>query len=122
MATEKNPFLYEEDKDNFIEEDDSVEVLPDGSVEVTISEVEETEEAVKHEHMENIASFLEKETLEEIGSEVIRMYKDDKESRGEWEQMFENGFDLLGLKLEESSDPFRGSMYGGPSPSDRIGC
>ena len=109
MATEKNPFLYEEDKDNFIEEDDSVEVLPDGSVEVTISEVEETEEAVKHEHMENIASFLEKETLEEIGSEVIRMYKDDKESRGEWEQMFENGFDLLGLKLEESSDPFEGA-------------
>ena len=45
MATEKNPFIYEEDKDDFIEEEESVEVFPDGSVEVTITEAEETEEA-----------------------------------------------------------------------------
>ena len=109
MATEKNPFIYEEDKDDFIEEEESVEVFPDGSVEVTITEAEEIEEAEPLEHTDNLAKHLDKEILEEIGSTVIRTYKDDKESRGEWEQMFENGFDLLGLKLEESSDPFEGA-------------
>ena len=97
MATEKNPFAYEEDE-SFIppEPEEGVEVLSDGSVEVTIQEEEvEEEEGPAPDFMENIAEYLDKSVLEEIGADAIRKYKDDKESRSEWEQMFEDGFDLL---------------------------
>ena len=111
MATEKNPFAYEEDE-SFIppEPEEGVEVLSDGSVEVTIQEEEvEEEEGPAPDFMENIAEYLDKSVLEEIGADAIRKYKDDKESRSEWEQMFEDGFDLLGLKLNEAADPFEGA-------------
>jgi hypothetical protein len=110
MATEKNPFAYEEDE-SFIppEPEEGVEVLSDGSVEVTIQEEEVEEEEVAPDFMENIAEYLDKSVLEEIGADAIRKYKDDKESRSEWEQMFEDGFDLLGLKLNEAADPFEGA-------------
>ncbi len=49
MATEKNPFAYEEDE-SFIppEPEEGVEVLSDGSVEVTIQEEEVEEEEGPH--------------------------------------------------------------------------
>ena len=112
MATEKNPFVYEEDEQSFIapEPSEGVEVLSDGSVEVTIQEEEEiVEEEAPVDFTANLAEELGKDVLEEIGSDAIRKYKDDKESRSEWEQMFEDGFDLLGLKLNEAADPFEGA-------------
>ena len=110
MATEKNPFVYEEEE-SFIEPEPSegVEVLSDGSVEVMIEEEEEEAEAPEIDFMANLAENLSKDVLEEIGSNAIRMYTDDKEARSEWEQMFEDGFDLLGLKLNEAADPFEGA-------------
>lgn len=47
--------------------------------------------------------------LDQIADEVISRYESDRESRSEWEEMFERGFDLLGLKLEESDEPFAGA-------------
>ena len=42
-------------------------------------------------------------------ADVIENFNADKDSRAEWESMFERGFDLLGLKLEEGSEPFQGA-------------
>jgi chaperonin GroES len=58
---------------------------------------------------ENIAERLDEELLVEISSDVIERYQTDKDSREEWESMFERGFDLLGLKLETTSEPFEGA-------------
>ncbi len=58
---------------------------------------------------ENIAEKLDDELLEEISSDVIDKYQTDKDSREEWESMFERGFDLLGLKLETTAEPFEGA-------------
>ena len=69
--------------------------------------VDITEE--QEDHYANIADFLSDEDLEEIGSEVVEAYEADKESRAEWESTFERGFDLLGLKLQETTEPFEGS-------------
>ena len=82
----------------------------DGGVEVEFGEIEElTISGPIGSHFENIAEFLEEEDLEEIGSMVYDSYEADKESRQEWEQIFERGFDLLGLKLEETTEPFDGA-------------
>ena len=58
---------------------------------------------------ENISEKLEDDLLAEISSDVIEKYTADKDSREEWESMFERGFDLLGLKLETTAEPFEGA-------------
>jgi hypothetical protein len=47
--------------------------------------------------------------LKDIAFDVIENFQSDKESRGEWDSMFERGFDLLGLKLEDATEPFEGA-------------
>ena len=58
---------------------------------------------------ENLVDILDEDRLEEIGHTVIDKFEADKDSRAEWESMFERGFDLLGLKLEDTTEPFEGA-------------
>ena len=58
---------------------------------------------------ENLVDILDEDKLEEIGHTVIDKFEADKDSRAEWESMFERGFDLLGLKLEDTTEPFEGA-------------
>ena len=57
----------------------------------------------------NIADTLDDESLTQIAEDTINNYTADKDSRAEWESMFERGFDLLGLKIEDASEPFEGA-------------
>jgi hypothetical protein len=68
----------------------------------------EAEEPTK-EWYGNLVDTLNEEELQEISSNVIDNYSADKDSRAEWESMFERGFDLLGLKIEDASEPFEGA-------------
>jgi len=120
MATEKNPYdRIPEEIPNVVpmvpEEETSLDatfqVDEDGGVIVDFA----SEDAIM-EPSEDIAEWygdlcdtLEEEELREISSDVIENYQADKDSRGEWESMFERGFDLLGLKLEPGSEPFEGA-------------
>ena len=120
MATERNPFEpIPQEITNVVpmnpvpvEEDREAtfEVEPDGGVIVDFNStvVMEAEAPVK-EWYANLAETLSEETLSEISSTVYNNYEADKNSRQEWESMFERGFDLLGLKIQESSEPFEGA-------------
>ena len=119
MATERNPFdMIPETETNVIamvpeeQSNVSIEVDPsDGGVIVDFS----SEEAIMEPSEEisewygDLCDELDPEILQEIAADVIENYNADKDSRGEWESMFERGFDLLGLKLEEGSEPFQGA-------------
>ena len=67
--------------------------------------IEETDE----EFYRNLADDIDDDVLEDIAQDVYDNFVADKDSRAEWESMFERGFDLLGLKLEEASEPFAGA-------------
>ena len=119
MATEKNPFeqIPQEIKNviqipNKVEDTDATfEVEPDGGVVVDFTQTTvemEAEEPTK-EWYGNLVDTLNEEELQEISSNVIDNYSADKDSRAEWESMFERGFDLLGLKIEDASEPFEGA-------------
>ena len=71
-------------------------------------EVVEEEEVIIA-HSDNLALHIDERELEEISSQVTEKYEDDKAARQDWEQMFEKGFELLGLKLQETSEPFEGA-------------
>ena len=112
MAVERNPFEGMQDSVALDELEIKVdELVDDGGLEYEI-EGEETEmsvEPMEGEHFGNLVDTLDEDKLQEIGMQVIDGYESDKESRSEWEETFERGFDLLGLKLQETSDPFEGA-------------
>ena len=68
------------------------------------------EEGMPGGHYDNLVPTLDEERLQEIGADVYDKYESDKESRQEWEETFQRGFDLLGLKLKETSEPFEFSI------------
>ena len=119
MAVEKNPsdMIPQEAAPNVVpmvpetDIDATFEVADDGGVIVDFAS-----EDVVMEPSEDIAEWygdlcdtLNEDALAEIATDVIDNYQADKDSRGEWESMFERGFDLLGLKLEPGSEPFEGA-------------
>ena len=118
MATERNPFdMIPEEATNVVplveqgEAGASIEIDPEGDgVIVDFSEVTEMEATEQvAEWYGDLTETLEEEELLQIGNQVIDNFQADKESRSEWESMFERGFDLLGLKLEQGSEPFEGA-------------
>ena len=120
MAVEKNPNEGKE-KANVINLDiekekrsDNVnfEVDPEtGELEIEFNaeEIEEIETEENNEFYENLAELMAEQDLDDIAQTVIEKYEADKSSRTEWESMFERGFDLLGLKLEDTTEPFEGA-------------
>ena len=121
MAIEKNPFdKIEETISNVVQlpekikeatDSPSFEVDPDGGVTVDFTEVniEMEPESEMKEWYGNIADSLDEEKLAKIAEDVINNYTADKDSRAEWESMFERGFDLLGLKIQDTTEPFEGA-------------
>jgi hypothetical protein len=121
MATERNPFdKIEETISNVIELPEQIEeatgaptIEPDEdggvTVDFTQTSIEMNPESETEEWYGNIADTLDDGELQQIAEDTINNYTADKDSRGEWESMFERGFDLLGLKIEEASEPFEGA-------------
>jgi len=57
----------------------------------------------------NLADFLDEGTLSDLSSDLRALYEEDLSSRSEWEDAYVNGLDLLGLKTEDRSRPFKGA-------------
>ena len=119
MAIEKNPNDSIPKVDNVIKlnmeqptEGVNFELDPStGEMDVEFNYDNEVKEEVDEEtnFYDNLAESIDEDDLDDIASQVIEKFQADKESRSEWESMFERGFDLLGLKLEDTSEPFEGA-------------
>ena len=57
----------------------------------------------------NLAEVIDKDELSRVSIDLMAMFDADKSSRQDWEQTYSKGLDLLGLKMEERTKPFRGS-------------
>ena len=60
-------------------------------------------------HFENLAEFLGDNILDSLGTKLSDQYTEYKESRGDWEQSYREGLELLGFKYERRTEPFRGA-------------
>ena len=123
MATERNPYEVnggreypnmELELEDVSSADANITIDPEtGEIEVdlsgTASELELEIEFGETGFFDNLVDLIDKDTLDEIGNTVIDKFNADKDSRSEWESMFERGFELLGLKLEDTSEPFEGA-------------
>ena len=121
MATERNPFdKIEETISNVVQLPEQIEEITDSptfepdedggvTVDFTQTTIEMEPESETQEWYGNLADTLDEESLIQIAEDTVNNYTADKDSRAEWESMFERGFDLLGLKIEDASEPFEGA-------------
>ena len=125
MAVERNPFQNNMMNDSNVIEfavssdpDVSTETRmefdnTDGSIMVEFNVEEGDNPEINYSNptgfYRNLVEELDQDTQDYIADQVIKAYEADLESRLEWEQMFTNGLDLLGLKLEETNEPFQGA-------------
>jgi len=60
-------------------------------------------------HDDNLADFIDDDTLDSMASELIGEFLSDRETRKDWATAYVNGLDLLGMKIEERDQPWQGA-------------
>ena len=87
-----------------IENPESV-TLDDGSMEITITPGKEMDD----EFNANLAEELDEGTLTELSGDLIGEYDSDISSRKDWLTTYVDGLELLGLKVEDRTEPWAGA-------------
>ena len=60
-------------------------------------------------HFANLADGMSEAELQSLGQTLYDQYTEYKESRGDWEQSYREGLELLGFKYERRTEPFKGA-------------
>ena len=90
-----------------IEDPKEVTIGLDG-LEVQIGEPEEEKEGLEN-FYSNLAEFMTEGELEDVSGDLVDSFESDKRSRKDWEQTYKTGLDLLGLKIENRTEPWPGA-------------
>ena len=69
----------------------------------------EPKDEMDDEFNDNLAEYLDEATMISIANELTADYEDDCSSRKDWIQTYVDGLELLGLKIEERSEPWEGA-------------
>ena len=110
MGIDQLEGLNEEDLGNepaleiSIEDPESVEIGIDGKPLLRIEETEDEDEFNK-----NLAEEMTGQELQILAGELIGDYEADLAARKDWIQTYVDGLELLGLKIEERSEPWEGA-------------
>jgi hypothetical protein len=104
MGMDKEPTLADAALSIEIENPDSV-TLDDGSMEITITPGKETDD----EFNANLAEDLDEGQLTELSGDLIGEYDADINSRKDWLTTYVDGLELLGLKVEDRTEPWPGA-------------
>jgi len=67
------------------------------------------EDIMGPDHDANLAEFIDEATLQSMASELVGDFNSDRESRQDWARAYVKGLDLLGMKIEERSQPWAGA-------------
>lgn len=115
MATNFDKALYqapegmtEEDMGGDIE----IEIEDPESVSIGLGDLEIEIEPGKEETEDfnaNLAEFMEENELQELAGDLLSDFDDDIDARKDWMQTYVDGLELLGMKIEERSEPWEGA-------------
>ena len=90
--------------------EEEMESMPEG-VEMMDEEVFEIE-AEEYDHNANLAEVLDDDVLGDLSSDIRAKFREDVESREDWEEAIAKGLGLLGINYEDRSEPFLGASGG----------
>jgi hypothetical protein len=94
--------------ENVSSEDVEITTTEDGGAEISFDP--NVQEGLQTQnHFDNLAELLDDNELDPLASELFDQYTSYKESRGDWEETYRNGLNLLGFKYESRTEPFRGA-------------
>lgn len=88
-----------------IEDPEAVRIGVDGELVLSLEEEEESPEDFNA----NLAEYMSENELQSLANELVSDYEDDVNSRKDWMQTYVDGLELLGLKLEERTEPWEGA-------------
>lgn len=87
-----------------IEDPESVAIHMDG-----LDIMLEPEDPMDDEFNDNLAEYMDDRALATLASDLTSDYDDDVSSRKDWMQTYVDGLELLGMKIEERSEPWEGA-------------
>jgi len=116
MSIEKSLYAAPQGIDELLDEIDNQE--PD--IEIEIEDPEEVDislpgleieigEDEEDDFNENLAEILPDSVLQSLASDLISDFDDDISSRKDWMQTYVDGIELLGMKLEDRTEPWEGA-------------
>jgi hypothetical protein len=94
-------------EENVKNEDVEVTMDEEGGAEISFDPA--ADQLQSTDHFQNLAEIMDDQDLDELGTSLFDKYTDYKESRGDWEQSYREGLELLGFKYERRTEPFRGA-------------
>ena len=100
--------MAEVEKQNELPETEEEVEEVDVEVEGAEDEAPQQEEP-EEDFYRNLADEMDERILGRIAQELISDFKKDKVSRGDWEQAYTQGLDLLGFKYVNNTRPFQGA-------------
>ena len=121
MAIEKRIQLEDDTQVSATMPTDDVSVTPDGGAEITLTDQQEIDEATAMGMMDdemqmpfgphdaNLAEMMTDEDIDSVSKELMDGFDKDKESRSEYDEIAEDGVNLLGLQYEEGAGAFPGA-------------
>jgi len=98
LAQEESPLEIE------IVDPEEVTIGMDG-MEITIGKGEPEEEGFD----DNLAEYIDDGALQSLAGDLVADIDQDKQSRKEWEKTYVDGLKLLGLQIEERTEPWQGA-------------
>jgi len=115
MATNFDKALYQAPQGMESEDmgpDIEIEIEDPESVHLGLGDLEIDIEPIKEENDDfsaNIAEFMSENELQELASDLLSDFEDDIDARKDWMQTYVDGLELLGMKIEERSEPWEGA-------------
>ena len=107
LGMEPESLMVIEEGDEF-PEDSIVTELEDGGVEIDFDPMADMGE-IEVEFDSNLAEVIDDSDLSRIASDLIGKFDGDKSSRSDWEQVYKQGLDQLGLEIEDRTTPWAGA-------------
>ena len=93
-----------------VAEDATVTPTEDGGMVVEFEEeLTDPETAAEIDHDANLAELLDDQDLQSMASELVGYFLSDRQTRSEWAMAYVKGLDLLGMKIEDRTQPWEGA-------------
>jgi hypothetical protein len=112
MSIEKSLYQAPVGLDSIVEEPIEIEIVDPESVTIGIDGLEiEIEPAAEtaEDFDANLAEYMSEGELTEIAGDLIGDFEDDISARKDWIQTYVDGLELLGMKIEERTEPWEGA-------------
>ncbi len=97
------------DFEGFEESSTTVTPMDDGSVVVEFESLSVEPEYEEVPHGDNLAEVIPDSELQSMASELVGEFISDRNSRNDWAMAYVRGLDLLGMKIEDRTQPWEGA-------------